>query len=103
VGLARALALEPDLVFFDEPTSGLDPIIQGMIFRLIVSTHMDRASTYVLVSHDIQGVMKISDEIKLLFNGKIAAEGTPKEISSSADPLIQQFITGSPTGPIVVE
>jgi phospholipid/cholesterol/gamma-HCH transport system ATP-binding protein len=103
VGLARALALEPDIVFFDEPTSGLDPIIQGMIFRLIVSTHMDRASTYVLVSHDIQGVMKISDEIKLLFEGKIAAEGTPQEISGSADPLIQQFITGSPTGPIVVE
>ena len=103
VGLARALALEPDIVFFDEPTSGLDPIIQGMIFRLIVSTHSDRTSTYVLVSHDIQGVMKISDEIKLLFEGKIAAEGTPQEISSSADPLIQQFITGSPTGPIVVE
>lgn len=103
VGLARALALEPDIVFFDEPTSGLDPIIQGLIFRLIVSTHSDRTSTYVLVSHDIQGVMKISDEIKLLFEGKIAAEGTPQEISSSADPLIQQFITGSPTGPIMVE
>jgi phospholipid/cholesterol/gamma-HCH transport system ATP-binding protein len=103
VGLARALALEPDLVFFDEPTSGLDPIIQGVIFRLIASTHMDRASTYVLVSHDIQGVLKISDEIKLLFDGKIAAEGTPKDISSSSDPLIQQFITGSPTGPITVE
>ncbi len=103
VGLARALALEPDLVFFDEPTTGLDPIIQGMIFRLIVSTHMDRTSTYVLVSHDIQGVLKISNEIKLLFDGKIAAEGTPQEISSSPDPLIQQFITGSPTGPITVE
>lgn len=103
VGLARALALDPDLVFFDEPTTGLDPIIQGMIFRLIVSTHMDRASTYVLVSHDIQGVLKISNEIKLLFNGKIAAEGTPREISGSSDPLIQQFITGSPTGPITVE
>lgn len=103
VGLARALALEPDIVFFDEPTSGLDPIIQGLIFRLIVSTHMDLTSTYVLVSHDIQGVMKVSDEIMLLFNGKIAAEGTPQEISNSADPLIQQFITGSPTGPIMVE
>lgn len=103
VGLARALALDPDLVFFDEPTTGLDPIIQGMIFRLIVSTHMDRASTYVLVSHDIQGVLKISNEIKLLFDGKIAAEGTPREISGSSDPLIQQFITGSPTGPITVE
>jgi phospholipid/cholesterol/gamma-HCH transport system ATP-binding protein len=103
VGLARALALEPDVVFFDEPTTGLDPIIQGVIFRLIVSTHIDRSSTYVLVSHDIQGVLKISDEIKLLFGGKIAAEGTPREISSSSDPLIQQFITGSPTGPITVE
>jgi phospholipid/cholesterol/gamma-HCH transport system ATP-binding protein len=103
VGLARALALEPDVVFFDEPTTGLDPIIQGLIFRLIVSTHADRPSTYVLVSHDIQGVLKISDEIRLLLNGKIAAEGTPQEISGSSDPLIQQFITGSPTGPIAVE
>ena len=103
VGLARALALEPDIVFFDEPTSGLDPITQGLIFRLIVSTHLDRTSTYVLVSHDIQGVLKVSNEVMLLFNGKIAAEGAPQEITSSTDPLIQQFITGSPTGPIVVE
>jgi phospholipid/cholesterol/gamma-HCH transport system ATP-binding protein len=103
VGLARALALEPDIVFFDEPTTGLDPIIRGLIFRLIVSTHMDRTTTYVVVSHDIQGVMTISDEIMLLFNGRIAAQGTPQEISESSDPLIQQFITGSPTGPISVE
>ncbi len=103
VGLARALALEPDIVFFDEPTTGLDPIMQAVIFRLIISTHIDHPSTYVLVSHDIQGVLKISDEIMLLYKGKIAAQGTPQEISSSSDPLIYQFITGSPTGPIVVE
>ncbi|MGB6063411.1 MAG: ABC transporter ATP-binding protein [Desulfomonilaceae bacterium] len=103
IGLARALALEPDIVFFDEPTTGLDPIMQAVIFRLIISTHTVRPSTYVLVSHDIQGVLNISDEIMLLYEGKIAAKGTPQEISSSSDPLVYQFITGSPTGPIVVE
>jgi phospholipid/cholesterol/gamma-HCH transport system ATP-binding protein len=103
VGLARALALEPDIVFFDEPTSGLDPITRGLIYRLIAQTHKRRLSTYVLVSHDIQGALRISDEVMMLFNGKISAKASPEEILSSTDPVIKQFITGSASGPIPIE
>ncbi len=103
VGLARALALDPDIVFFDEPTSGLDPVTRGLIYRLIVDTHRERASTYVLVSHDIQGVLRVSDEIMMLFDGRISVKGDPQEILSSSDPVIRQFISGSAEGPITVE
>jgi len=103
VGLARALALDPELVFFDEPTSGLDPITKGVIYRLIKETHSVRSITYVLVSHDIEGVLDVSDEVMLLFEGKIAMKGTPEEIRSSADPAVRQFLTGSAEGPMAIE
>lgn len=103
VGLARALALDPDIVFFDEPTSGLDPITKGVIYRLILDTHRERSITYVLVSHDIQGVLKVSDEVMMLFKGKISAKGTPQEIMNSSDPVIRQFISGAAEGPIAVD
>ena len=103
VGLARALALDPALVFFDEPTSGLDPITKGVIYRLIKDTHAGGGVTYVLVSHDIAGVLDVSDEVMLLFDGKIAAKGTPEEIRNSADPAVRQFLTGSPEGPLAIE
>ncbi|HTY25110.1 MAG TPA: ABC transporter ATP-binding protein [Desulfomonilaceae bacterium] len=103
VGLARALALDPDVVFFDEPTSGLDPITKGVIFRLIAATHRERMNTYVLVSHDIQGVLRISDEVMMLFNGKISTKGSPEEILNSSDAVIRQFITGSADGPITMD
>ncbi len=103
VGLARALALDPDVVLFDEPTTGLDPIMAGVIYDLIEKTHQEREVTYVLVSHDIHGVLKVSHEVMMLFQGKIAVQGTPAEIRHSDDPLIRQFITGSATGPIVID
>ena len=103
VGLARALALDPELVFFDEPTSGLDPITKGVIFRLIRDTHAKGSRTYVLVSHDIEGILAVSDEVLLLFDGKIAAKGTPEAIRNSADPAVRQFLTGSPEGPMAIE
>jgi len=103
VGLARALALDPDVVFFDEPTSGLDPITKGFIYRLIVETHRSRSMTYVLVSHDVQGTLGVSDDIMLLIDGKIAAQGKPEEIRTSSDPAVRQFISGSPQGPITID
>jgi phospholipid/cholesterol/gamma-HCH transport system ATP-binding protein len=103
VGLARALALDPDVVFFDEPTSGLDPITKGFIYQLIVATHRSRSMTYVLVSHDVQGALEISDNIMLLIDGKIAAQGTPEEIRASTNPVVRQFISGSLKGPITIE
>jgi phospholipid/cholesterol/gamma-HCH transport system ATP-binding protein len=103
VGLARALALDPDVVLFDEPTSGLDPITKGVIYDLIEKTHQEREVTYILVSHDIHGILKVSQEVMMLFQGKIAVHGTAEEIRNSHDPLIRQFTTGSVTGPIAVE
>ena len=103
VGLARALALGPDIVFFDEPTSGLDPITRGAIYRLIESTHTDGEITYFLVSHDISGVMAISDEIMMLYQGKIVAQGTPESFKINPDPAIKQFLLGSPDGPIAID
>lgn len=103
VGLARALALDPDLVFFDEPTSGLDPITRGAIYRLIEGTHVQGEITYFLVSHDISGVMAISDEIMMLHEGKIVTRGTPDDVRTSSDPIVQQFLLGSPDGPIAID
>ena len=94
VGLARALALDPDIVFFDEPTSGLDPITKGLIYRLIADTHKLRLSTYVLVSHDIRGVLQISDEVMMLFNGRITAKGSPEEVSEHHGPDYQAIHNG---------
>ncbi len=103
VGLARALALEPEIVFFDEPTTGLDPITKSAIYRLIEQTHSESSITYVLVSHDVQGVLEVSDEIMLLFDGRIAARGSPSEIRDSLDPAVKQFMTGSSDGPLSIE
>lgn len=103
VGLARALALDPDIVFFDEPTSGLDPVTKGAIYRLIKKTHVERSMTYVIVSHDIQGVFDISDEVMMLWEGRILAGGPPGEMRQSSDPVVRQFLNGSADGPIQID
>jgi phospholipid/cholesterol/gamma-HCH transport system ATP-binding protein len=103
VGLARALALDPEIVFFDEPTSGLDPVLKAAIYALIVRTHRERAITYVVVSHDIEGVFDISDEVMMLWDGQIVAQGTAEEMRSNSDPVVRQFISGSLEGPIQAE
>lgn len=103
VGLARALALDPEIVFFDEPTSGLDPIIKSAIYGLLVRTHRERSITYVVVSHDIKGVFDISDEVMMLWDGRIVSHGTAEEMRNNPDPLVRQFITGSLKGPIHAE
>ncbi len=100
VALARALALDPDIVFFDEPTSGLDPITRTAIYELILSSHRERSVTYVIVSHDIKGVFRISDEIMMLWEGKIVARGDPEQMRNNPHPAVQQFVAGSLTGPM---
>jgi phospholipid/cholesterol/gamma-HCH transport system ATP-binding protein len=102
-GLARALALDPAIVFFDEPTTGLDPISKGVIYRLIEKTHADYSRTCVLVSHDVGGALRISDEVMMLRDGKIGWSGTPDELRSSSDEALQQFISGSADGPITID
>jgi phospholipid/cholesterol/gamma-HCH transport system ATP-binding protein len=103
VGLARALTLDPDVVFFDEPDSGLDPITKATIYDLILTAHRERTVTYVLVSHDTAGAMEISDKIMILMNGKIVEQGSPLGVKNSTDPAIRQFLSGSLDGPLSLE
>ena len=100
VALARALALDPEVVFFDEPTSGLDPIVAAVITKLIADLNRLLGITCVVVTHAVEEAMRIADKIIILYMGKVLAEGAPADIRNSTDPLVQQFITGSPDGPI---
>ncbi|MDQ7032705.1 MAG: ABC transporter ATP-binding protein [Desulfonauticus sp.] len=102
VGLARALALDPEIVLFDEPTSGLDPVMSAAINELIVRTKEDFGATCVVISHDIPATMATADFIFMLYEGKIIAQGTPEEIKQNPDPVVQQFIYGRANGPIKV-
>lgn len=100
VALARAIALDPEIVFYDEPTSGLDPVVSGVIDELIMNLSRGMKITSVVVTHDTRSAFKIADKMVVLFRGKVVAEGPPEEIQNSTDPLVQQFIAGSPDGPI---
>lgn len=100
VGLARAIILDPSVVFYDEPTSGLDPISAGVIDKLIVDLNRKLGVTSVVVSHDIESALRIADKVIIIFYGNIIAEGTPDEIRQSEDAKVRQFINGSPDGPI---
>jgi phospholipid/cholesterol/gamma-HCH transport system ATP-binding protein len=93
--LARALALEPDIVFFDEPTSGLDPVTSTVIFNLIAKTHFERPVTYVLVSHDVKRALDFSQEVMMLHKGKIVAQGTPYQVKRDPDHPILRFMEGT--------
>jgi len=100
IGLARAIVMDPPVVFYDEPTSGLDPISAGVINKLIVDLNRTQGVTSVVVSHDIASSFQIADWIIILFFGKLIAEGTSEEIQHSEDPRVIQFIRGEPEGPI---
>jgi phospholipid/cholesterol/gamma-HCH transport system ATP-binding protein len=93
VGLARALALEPEILLYDEPTTGLDPIISEMVDKLIVETHHHRPGiTTVIISHDLPSAFKIADYIAMLDGGKVRLFGTPKDFFESQDPFISKFV-----------
>jgi phospholipid/cholesterol/gamma-HCH transport system ATP-binding protein len=100
VALARALALDPEVVFFDEPTSGLDPVVSAVITKLISDLNRVLGITCIVVTHAVDEAMRIADKIVILYRGRVLAEGTPQQIRDSTDPVVQQFITGSPDGPI---
>ncbi|MCP4653015.1 MAG: ATP-binding cassette domain-containing protein [Candidatus Omnitrophica bacterium] len=100
VGLARAIALDPDIVFYDEPTSGLDPIVAAVIDKLIKDLSKKLLITSVVVTHDMQSVFKIADRIAMIHQGEVIAIGTPSEIQKSNNALVQQFINGQVQGPI---
>jgi phospholipid/cholesterol/gamma-HCH transport system ATP-binding protein len=100
VGLARAIAADPEIIFFDEPTTGLDPIMADIINDLIVSTVKDVGATALSITHDMVSSRKISDRIAMLYGGKIIWQGPTGEIDKSGNPYVDQFIHGRAEGPI---
>jgi phospholipid/cholesterol/gamma-HCH transport system ATP-binding protein len=102
VGLARAIALEPEIILYDEPTTGLDPPLSAAINRLIADTQAKLGVTSVVISHDIEGAYEVGHNIAMLYNGEIIVQGTPEEIRHSDNEVVQQFIHGRPEGPIDV-
>lgn len=100
VALARAIALDPQLIMYDEPFAGLDPISLGTAARLIRDLNDNLGLTSVIVSHDVDETFHIADQVVILANGRIAAQGTPQEVRNSTDPLVKQFVTASPEGPV---
>ena len=102
VGLARAIASSPEVLLYDEPTTGLDPITSDMINEMILNLRERLKVTSIAVTHDMKSAYKIADRIIMLYNGKVEFEGTPQEITSTDNPVVKQFITGSATGPIQV-
>lgn len=100
VGLARAIALDPDIVFYDEPTSGLDPVVGGVIDKLIKDLSEKLLITSVVVSHDMSSILKIADRAAMVLKGKIIEIGSPEQLRRSTNPYIVQFINGNPIGPI---
>lgn len=100
VALARAIALDPDLVMYDEPFAGLDPISLGTAAHLIRQLNDTLGITSIIVSHDLEETFRIADHVIVLANGSIAAQGTPKEVRESGDPLVHQFVNALPEGPV---
>jgi phospholipid/cholesterol/gamma-HCH transport system ATP-binding protein len=100
VGLARALALDPELLFSDEPTSGLDPIMTAVVDELTLKLTRGKGMTAVVVSHDMTSAFRIGTRMIMLGAGGIVAQGTPDEIRASSNPEVQQFIKGEADGPM---
>lgn len=103
VGLARAIATRPEIIFFDEPTTGLDPIMSDVINDLIIESVKGLGATALTITHDMASARKIADKIAMLYKGKIVWQGTVKEMDKTDNPYVRQFINGSSKGPISVE
>ncbi|WP_010111864.1 ABC transporter ATP-binding protein [Acinetobacter sp. P8-3-8] len=100
VALARAIALDPDLIMYDEPFAGQDPIVMGVLSRLIRSLREALDLTTIIVSHDVDETLSIADYIYVVAEGKVQGEGTPEQLRNHASPFVQQFLTGSIDGPV---
>lgn len=103
VGLARAIAAEPDILLYDEPTTGLDPIMADVINDLIVSLRESLGVTSISITHDMASAYKIADFIAMLYKGRIVEVGTPAEIRGTSNPVVRQFVEGRAQGPITAE
>lgn len=103
VGLARAIAMEPEILLYDEPTTGLDPIMADVIDELIIEMRERLNITSIAITHDMKSAYKIADRIAMLYNGVIISEGTPDEIKNTKDPAVKQFVEGNAEGPITLQ
>jgi len=100
VALARAIALDPELVLYDEPFTGQDPVSMGVLLRLITALNRELGLTSVVVTHDVREGLSIADYSYVLAEGRVMAEGTPQALLASADPRVRQFLDGAPDGPV---
>ena len=100
VALARAIALDPELIMYDEPFAGQDPIVMGVLTRLIRSLRDALDLTTIIVSHDVAETLSIADYIYVVAEGKVQGEGTPEQLKAHASPFVRQFLTGSVEGPV---
>lgn len=98
--LARAIALEPEMILYDEPFAGQDPISMGMLVKLISELSDTLNLTSVVVSHDVDAVLSIADYVYVIAEKKVIASGTPEELRASDNRQIEQFIKGNPDGPV---
>jgi phospholipid/cholesterol/gamma-HCH transport system ATP-binding protein len=103
VGLARAIAYNPEVILYDEPTTGLDPIMADAINDLIIEMREKLNVTSVTITHDMHSAYKIADRIAMLYEGRIIETGSPDAIKHTDNPVVKQFVTGSATGPIKVK
>jgi len=100
VALARALIMEPDILYFDEPTTGLDPLLSEQVDELILLTLERTGATVVVVSHDIPATLHLAHNISMIYDGRIILSGPPKVFQSSPDPVVRQFLAGEAEGPM---
>jgi phospholipid/cholesterol/gamma-HCH transport system ATP-binding protein len=99
-GLARAIALDPAIVFYDEPSAGLDPVMIGVIDKLIMDLTNKLGITSVVISHEIPSIFRIADEVLMLYGGRIVFRGNTQQLRNTGDPLVRQFLNGDPEGPM---
>jgi len=102
VGIARALAVEPEIMLYDEPTAGLDPIMSGLMVHTIAKLRDQFGMTSVVVTHEVEELFEVADRAIMLYRGRIIAEDTPDQLRCCAAPEVQQFVAGLPQGPIQV-
>jgi phospholipid/cholesterol/gamma-HCH transport system ATP-binding protein len=102
VGLARAIAVDPEIILYDEPTSGLDPVTSEAINDLILDMQRKLKVTSVVVTHDMHSAYKVANRIAMIYDGRIIGSGTPEGIKGSQDPYIRQFVMGSVEGPMPI-
>lgn len=103
VSLARAICTNPEIIFFDEPTTGLDPIMSNVINELIIKVREELGATTITITHDLNSANQIAKEVHLIYQGKIVWSGTKDDMSSSDNAYLRQFLSGSTSGPIVID